>query len=592
MSLTVIRKARVVRQYLAYDFEWTPTVWRCRTHGEQGCGCKGKRRDLKLRMLGIYDGEHYRCYADMRSFLAGELTHKNRGKWFYAHAGGLADFLFVLEEILAGTAYKVKASFSGASAIIIHVTRGKNSWHFIDSYWLLRDSLRNIGKWVGIQKGNEEEKEDFYETASFETLREYNALDCIILWKAISFFESVLLDLGGQLKMTQASCGMDLFRRRFLKQDIDTSHEINETARLAYVASRVEVITRECEDAEYFDVNSSFPYAMTYPQPGEFLGSQRGLPDAGLYIADATVEVPDMYLPPLPVRVQGRIFFPTGRWRGWMTDVDIGLLQKVGGRILKVHESLAFAPFTDLRDYSLTLYNLRKQSEGFPKLAYKYLLNSVYGKFAESAFKEGLIINPDSVGEGWRMLFPGVFIVEREIPIPHMHVPISARITAIARRTLYDYMSCSSELHYCDTDGFSTTSAFQSSSELGAIKLEKRIRHGHFITQKVYSLDGVDEHGKELNFIDDQGKEVSKGVKAKGFSRMTLSKFEKISLREEIEYVRMARVKELLRSGQTVPYEMQMTKALRDKVVPKRFFYPDGHSRPWHISELHSQLGG
>jgi len=145
MSLTVIKKARVVRQYLAYDFEWTPTVWRCRTHGEQGCDCKGKRRNLKLRMLGIYDGERYRCYADMRSFLAGELTHKNRGKWFYAHAGGLADFLFVLEEILAGTSYRVRASFSGASAIIIHVTRGKNSWHFIDSYWLLRDSLRALG---------------------------------------------------------------------------------------------------------------------------------------------------------------------------------------------------------------------------------------------------------------------------------------------------------------------------------------------------------------------------------------------------------------------------------------------------------------
>lgn len=577
MSLTVIRKPRVMREYLAYDFEWQPKEW------------IGRKRRLELRMLGIYDGNQYRCYSSLRNFLRGELTDKNRGKWFYAHAGGLADFQFVLEEFLANTQYKVNASFSQASAIIIHVTRGKNTWHFIDSFWLMRDSLRNIGKWVGIDKGNVEEDEAFYARVSFEELRDYNAMDCLILWKAIALFEEVLFDLGGQLKMTQASCGMDLFRRRFLKHDIDTDQQVNETSRLAYVASRVEVLTRQCETAEYFDVNSSFPFAMTFPQPGEYLGSQRGLPDSGLYIADVSVEVPDMYLPPLPVRINGRIFFPVGKWRGWLTDVDVELLQSVGGRILKVHESMVFAPFTDLRDYAITLYDLRKNSEGFPKLAYKYLLNSVYGKFAESEYKSGLVLNPDTVGEGWSMLFPGAFIVERKVPIPHMHVPISARITAIARRTLYNYMSCSNELHYCDTDGFSTTSQYQSSTDFGALKLEKVLRSGVFVTQKVYKLDGTDDKGNELNYFDEaKQKEVTNGIKAKGFSQrnMTIAKFEKLMNREEIEYIRMSRIKEVLRSGQTAPYDMQLRKRLRDSVVPKRFFYPDGHSRPWHVDEL------
>jgi len=214
---------------------------------------------MKIRLAGVFDGNRYRCYATVENFLANELTSKNRGKWFYAHAGGLADFQFVLE-ILMKRGYRIKASTSGSSLIIVHVMKGKNSWHFVDSLWLLKDKLRNIGKWIGIEKGNEDESEEFYRDATIPELRKYNEIDCIILFKAIQMFEETLLELGGQLKMTQASCAMELFRRRFLKRDIATSPLANLIAREAYFASRVEVLNRHCEDAWYYDVNSSFPY--------------------------------------------------------------------------------------------------------------------------------------------------------------------------------------------------------------------------------------------------------------------------------------------------------------------------------------------
>ena len=56
-----------------------------------------------------------------------------------------------IEDYVKGS-WKIRASFSGSSAIIIHVAKGKNSWHFLDSYWLFRDALASIGKAIGIKR--------------------------------------------------------------------------------------------------------------------------------------------------------------------------------------------------------------------------------------------------------------------------------------------------------------------------------------------------------------------------------------------------------------------------------------------------------
>lgn len=583
--ITCINSKRTRPDFLVYDGEWVPTF---RKDGSRNKNAMG------LRMMGVYDGDRYRWYKTIGGFIEGELTHRNRGKWFYAHAGGLADFQFVIDE-LKKRGYSVHGSTSGSSAIIVHISRmvwdeakgkmvpGKDRWHFVDSYWLIRDSLRNIGKWTGVGgKGNEDESVDWYADAPIEELRDYNERDCHILYQGIKLFEEVLYSLGGQLRMTQASCAMDLFRRRFLKEDIHTNMAVNDVARQAYFASRVEVLTTHCDEAYYYDVNSSFPFAMTYPVPGELLGHFRGRPKGDpedLWMADVDIEVPDSYLPPLPVRMDGRLFFPVGRWRGWYSNVDIQVLLASGGKIHRMYESMTFRPNTDLRDYSLTLYDLRKKSEGVIKVVCKYLMNSLYGKFAESDLKSEIIVNPTEVDPAWEMMTPGVFLHEKVVQVPHMHVPIAAHVTAIARRTLFEYMGYSSELHYCDTDGFSTTQRYRDGNELGEIKLEKYVRKGRFLQAKVYDLQGYDEKGNDLHII-----------KAKGFSRMNLEKFEKLLNFEEIEYTRMARIKENARRGDFTPRETVMRKGIHRDAISKRFFYPDGHSRPWERGELREAL--
>jgi len=497
MPLTILDSGRKYRKFLVYDLEWVPG-------------------SMEVRMIGVYDGDRYRFYTSVIEFLVNELSSKNRGKWFYAHAGGLADIQFVFEEFLKPhlpmRGFFCDGSFSGSSAIIVHVHRGQHAWHFIDSYWLLRDKLANIAKWIGRKKGStvkgweemsEKDRREWYAKIPIWELAIYNREDCEILWHAIDEFQDKLWEIGGQLQMTLASTSMQLFRRKYLNRTIETHASVNSRTQEAYIASRVEDIEEECVDSFYWDINSSFPYAMTQPCPGSLKRTSRRIPDSGIYMADVKVKVTELYLPPIPFRSKTRrIFFPVGTWRSWLTSVDIELLQKEGCQILQVYEVMEFEEFHDLKDFANQLYDIRRNAKSeFEKVVYKLLLNSLYGKFAESQHKQKLWIHPPpEVLHRMReefpaaMLMPGVWLEPQIAFVPHMHVPISAHITAIARRNLYNFMiPCIVKgVHYCDTDGFSTGEGeLIEGGALGQLKLEKKIKEAVFLGPKAYRIDGV-----------------------------------------------------------------------------------------------------
>jgi hypothetical protein len=572
VSLTIIDSPRKLREFQVYDFEWIPGT-------------------LKIRLCGIFDGRRYRSCYSIDNFLNLALTSANRGQWFFAHAGGLADVQFVFEKLVHDPRYSVRASFSGSSAIIVKVTQGKNCWTFVDSYWLLRDSLKNIGKWIGIEKPWADEDREWYATVDIDTLTIRNRVDCEILYAAILNFEAAILEEGGQLQMTLASTAMHLFRRRYLKQTIATNEWVNNIARQSYFASRVEVFNKESSDRNYFDINSSFPYAMTEPSPGPLIRTYSRLPDqlfksqSPCFIARASLEVPDSYLPPVPTRREKRVFFPTGKLSGWFTGVDLQLALEEGARITKVWEVLEFEPFYDLSSYATTLYERRRKSTNdFEKIVLKLLLNSLYGKFAESPNKQVLYINPsadklEKLAQD-AMLMPGVWIDILTLPLAHVHVPISTHITSIARRTLYRYLSEVKNVDYCDTDGFSTSSTLCTGTGLGELKLEKIVDElGYYQHPKFY---------KQKCLVNGERKTI---VKAKGFSlgrdeKRAEMRFDLLVNNWEINVERMTRIRENMRNGIVCPNERTVWKKLSGDSIGKRFFYPDGNSRPWSVDEL------
>jgi len=627
------------RRFLTYDLEWIPGSLdlrcvscydgrRVRTYvnrrleslGRSGGACGAdcphcKELGRAARKLDPRREGARRCLSD---FLNAELTARTSGAWFYAHAGGLADFQFLLEHLidLGNPALRLKGAFAGSAMITATLTRDSgrsrmidrgdrsvrrpviHRWHFVDSYWLIRQPLAAIGEWIG------EPKAECAFHAPIRELAEYNRQDCIVLWKAIDHFESVLLDLGGQLEKTIASSAMGLFRRAYLGGEIPTWPGINADARGAYIASRVEAFRPKCGNANYYDINSSFPDAMTRPAPGALLGTGRRLPDHGLYLADADVTAPECWLPPLGYRTpDGRLFFPAGSWRAWFTNTDLQLLEETGGRIDRVQRAHRFEPFTALRDYAQTIYELRARSAApSHRQVYKILLNSLYGKFAERGEKRSLFVNPPNTrcphrcgkhgahlgcngsgrgaplhpsggdpGSCWEFVTAGVWLHDDVREIPHAHVPIAAHITAVARRSLFERLSaCGERSYYCDTDGFATDCELPTGPGLGELKLEHRISQGRFVAPK-------------LAAYQPQGAEWI--VKAKGFPRMSYAQFCDLLEGHEIERERMVRIRENLRRGQWRPVEERKLKGLRG-AKPKRAPVGLNDTRPWRVGEL------
>jgi hypothetical protein len=598
-------KQKVLR-FRTYDLEWYPESLEVRIVGEYGS-------DAGL--------EGYESYDSVPSFLRAALSHENSGMTWFAHAGGLYDVQFLLEYLAYDPRYRLTAAFSGSSVIILKVSEanGKNTWTFCDSFWLIRESLANLAPMTGREKGGKEyrcagsvEADDgslscghkpgkciFW--APIPILREYNALDCQILYEAIAVLQDTLLALGGALKKTIASCALHLFRSRFLTREIETSAKVNELARNAYIASRVEVYRPSCASANYYDINSSFPASMTSPQPGKVTGFGRTIPDGldALFMAHCTVRVPDMYLPPLPRRSGGKVVFPVGQWEGWFFHHDIRLLENTGGRVLSVKQVVQFEPVVeDFARYVDVLYGLKKgaQDSATRQIA-KYLLNAHYGKYAENPIKQSLVVRPkktscphggahtvkevvDGVPTTYstcmRLITPGVWAVEEEADIPHEWVPISANITAESRARQYANIAAGhrgGNLYYGDTDSTLTDAVLQTGSELGELKLEHTIESGEFLAPKLYRLR-VNDAGKRDTLI-----------KAKGFHALDDSQFDALKAGGSLEYDHFCRVRErLTREHLFGPKQEPREKRLL-KARPKRCWTPDGNTRPWTVRE-------
>lgn len=587
------------RRFVAYDLEWYPN-------------------SLELRLAGSWDGEKYRPYYTMKDFLEGELVPRNKGKILFAHAGGNFDVQFVLEEVIRVGGFEVVATFSGSSAVIVKIRKGRNVWVFGDSYFLLREPLRKIGKWIGF------EKEDLgFEgfDAPLSILRDYNMRDCQVLYRGIEYLQNHLLDLGGEMTATLASCAMKLFRRRHLKETIHTSGQLNEECMGAYYASRVEVLQTHCLEANYYDINSSFPASMCKPQPGELINYNKKLSDKldALFIADVTVSVPHVFLPPLPYRDRAsRVLFPTGTWRAQFDVTDIRLLLETGGRIEQVHSVAHFAPFNDLADYVGQLYELKRTAKGFAREVYKLLLNALYGKFGERPEKEKILINPKSTRcpahdpdlgcTCLRLIVPGVWQKNEIVDVQHAHVPISSHITALSRKLLFDYLNQCKDPYYCDTDSVicGPRDHFPTSDVLGELKLEFIIKRAHFLAPKLYhAMQEPDEHYSPTGpltqaraALAEQGWEehpsgLMSKARTKGFRKMNYQQWDALVSGREHAFTRMLSIKEAMRmnvreSRSGNPFKVRQEpfhKKIRLK-NPKRFLFADGTTRPWTINEI------
>ena len=269
-------------------------------------------------------------------------------------------------------------------------------------------------------------------------------------------------------------------------------------------------------DLSYFDVNSSYPFAMTKPVPigaPSFYGPERfasGDPwtalesiarrgendvhDPAVFV-DCEVEIPDSCeFPPLGIirragsrsPASGKYIFPVGRFWGRFAWCELRHVSEVGGRVVNVRGAVKFRAAPILAAFAGELYEARRAAKaavasGDTKrrgedATIKLLLNAGgFGKWAQACVREQIIparpwsktelrdgvpghvddesVTPITTSDG----FPSPWSNRKVYTESSFFIPqIASWITALAREHLWtcyrDVERAGGRVVYSDTD--------------------------------------------------------------------------------------------------------------------------------------------
>ena len=241
----------------------------------------------------------------------------------------------------------------------------------------------------------------------------YNAQDAEVLWDGIAHFETVAQALDIDLRPTIGGSAWQTVKRVLSLppspyiQGKTKQFGLWERVRQAYYGGRSEIFRTESPRGFQYDVNSMYPAAIAsiaLPLGGvsvwHGIGAKRAFHAGKPGVYFATVDVPPMFAPPLPVRVRWRTTYPTGSFSGCWTRLELSYAESIGVRILAFGEAITFDDEQVLfRDWVDALFDARmtfgkKSREG---KWLKLVMNSLTGKFGTKCESLTIHIDPKRI---------------------------------------------------------------------------------------------------------------------------------------------------------------------------------------------------
>jgi hypothetical protein len=445
---------------------------------------------------------------------------------------------------------KFKLIFSGSNLIYVKMKTEHGVTVFLDTLNFYKGSVENLGKIINIPKLKTPKFIGRYpaDYAEWQELIAYNVNDSMITYKFSVFMQENFNSLGANMKATIASTAMDLYRREFLfKPYVKPKDEFMPLFHDAYYGGRTEIFNRgRIDDYFYYDVNSMYPYVMTFDYPDSWTmryketGTMENITEFH-GISEVEVTAPKDYYPLLPHRLKsGKVVFPYGTFSGTYTHIELRKFMKIGGRINKISQQVYYLrtvkPFSE---YVNVLYKKKSESKDIA-IIYKILLNSLYGKFFQRPYEDMEFYHAEnfeeSVYKDYKVQWTeqDFFIATKTNNIyPRFVCPIwSLYTTAYARLVLYVLM-VKNKAVYVDTDSLITKTKIAESKKLGGLKLEHNIKFGYLIKPKLYFLHDKDNKEK---------------VKAKGLRVNSKSQFYELLRTRTSTYKKFFKTKESLKT--------------------------------------------
>jgi len=389
--------------------------------------------------------------------------------------------------------------------------------------------------------------------ANIKYMEKYNLQDSKTTFKFATFLLKSFEDLGATFGNTLASTSMSLFKNKFLKNEykILPDNILMEQFK-AYFGGRTEAFKRGYfKDYNYYDFNSLYPSIMQlnkFPNPNYMRQTKK---NTLLYInkyegvSEVLIYCPYMKYPLLPLKKDnGRVLFPIGEFKGYYSHIELREALKLGYKIKKVFNTQYFirtcSPF---KEFVKVLYELRlkyKKENNPMEYVVKILLNSLYGKFGQKWFnldqwisEENLTM--DIIKNSTSIEIKNGFVRVGQVDgkSKSFSVPIWAvYVTAYGRIKLHKAIIETKPI-YVDTDSLITTKELKTSSIIGDLKLEMKIKEGYIVRPKFYALKDSDNKGY---------------VKIKGLGRRLLFKqFYEFLKQPKITYLKFTKFKEAIK---------------------------------------------
>jgi len=395
----------------------------------------------------------------------------------------------------------------------------------------------------------------------------YLELDLKSLYQVISIFSRDIFKTE-KIDITKlptiSSIAFKIFRSNYLensKLPIIKGNAHNEM-RNAYYGGVVEVFRNEGTNLNLYDVTSLYPFAMLNDMPtGDMLFSTDS--NINNYFGIVFVEVDTSGLNPkyinyplLPHKIDGRMYNPLGKWSGWYFSEEIKLAMSVGYSV-KVICGYKFDKTANIFNSFINKYFDIKAGLSpinMDRTTAKMILNSLYGRLGMKpnqdtieivdSSKELEILSKFNVKEQYQITDNLECLRFENKPISgflelygkdeylnfmldcdsknvsvNQSLPSAIAITAYARiymfNVIYRLIELGIEIYYMDTDSIVIKGILPEDligKSLGLFKLEHEIKHGYFISPKLYALETKD--GKTI-------------VKAKGIgSKLDFTQFE------------------------------------------------------------------
>jgi len=346
--------------------------------------------------------------------------------------------------------------------------------------------------------------------------------DVITLYQIISKFADIIFDeirLDISKFPTISSLSFGIFRCKFLREDckipIITGKIYNDIS-LSYTGGSVDVFKPYGENLLQYDVNSLYPFVMKEnPMPvgspvyfeGDISKYEKDL--FGYF--EVKVEAPkDLNIPLLQKRLKINSYktvTPVGSWKGFYFSDELFKAKELNYKI-EIIRGYLFKKEIIFKEFVDYFYEMKVNSEkNSPQyIIAKLILNSLYGRFGMSPYKEKHIITNSSDSFDIYNKFTVTNVInfdhkelisylefnesDEELNFVNISIPIASAVTAYARIFMYKFKTLNTnKCYYTDTDSVALEKKLDDlyvGKELGKFKLEYISEKAIFLAPKVY----------------------------------------------------------------------------------------------------------